>query len=761
MLNVFVAYATGNDFQETIIKDAAKAASNSHRTVTPWSSLDTSGTAIYRSVEGWIDLCDAFVADVSVVNDNVTYEIGYAIGQQKPIRLIRSNKFPFAPVKSIGLIDTLGHDSYEFQNSLCQILSKTDEAHRWPSVSKNREQPIFILQPPEFTDASARVVSAVKKIARMKFRGFNPTEISRLNATEAYEYASASSGVIAFWMEGQSESARQNNQRAAFIFGIARGLGVTALLIAHTTTKLPLDFNDTANRWDRFDDLDEIINNFRLPVADAINDLAANRTQSSSGRLESINFGDPVAENEASLLHDFFLETEGYRRTLNGESTVLVGRKGSGKSAVFLQVRDRCRADKNNIVVDLMPDGYQLIKLKEYIINKVTFGTRKEVIAAFWEYILWLEIAYKILEKDKLRSRNDSDLLRRYEDLESLFISRVDTGIGDFSERLRLLSENLIERFEERVSRKGSSDLLSSDVLEIVYGQDIGRIRDVILGYLKQKGFVLFLFDNLDRIWTPGGFTDDDATILVGLIEAMQEISKKFSKKKLDLRWAIFVRSDVYEFLVHGMADYGKLTVQSLEWSDREQLHALFNQRLIANLSGDALPATWSTLSVQLVRGQPVMDFLIDGSMMRPRYLIRLFETARRRALTIGRNRIIEDDYEFALVELGWQVLEDLDREVSDLVVEGKNFLWQLIEHRDGLTPDKLRYLAKGKIEGDDQIDRLIDVLIWNGSVGLKSGNATKFIFDCGYKRQYLASIISSNPSAELVLHPTLCAAVR
>lgn len=70
------------------------------------------------------------------------------------------------------------------------------------------------------------------------------------------------------------------------------------------------------------------------------------------------------------------------------------------------------------------------------------------------------------------------------------------------------------------------------------------------------KGFVLFLFDNLDRFWTPDGFDEDDALIVVGLTESMQEISKKFRRKSLDFRWAIFVRSDVYEFLIRGMADY-------------------------------------------------------------------------------------------------------------------------------------------------------------------------------------------------------------
>ncbi|QOZ33275.1 hypothetical protein XH92_17695 [Bradyrhizobium sp. CCBAU 53421] len=36
----------------------------------------------------------------------------------------------------------------------------------------------------------------------------------------------------------------------------------------------------------------------------------------------------------------------------------------------------------------------------------------------------------------------------------------------------------------------------------------------------------LFLLDNLDRFWTPGGFTDDDALIVIRLAESMQEITR-------------------------------------------------------------------------------------------------------------------------------------------------------------------------------------------------------------------------------------------
>ena len=128
--------------------------------------------------------------------------------------------------------------------------------------------------------------------------------------------------------------------------------------------------------------------------------------------------------------------------------------------------------------------------------------------------------------------------------------------------------------------------------------------------------------------------------------------------------------------------------------------------------------------------------------------------------MTFGRLRVEEEDYSKALEELGWQVLEDLDREIADLVPDGSTLLWELIDHRENLTSEKLRYIAAKKIKEAEEIDRLIDVMIWNGSLGVQVNGAVKFIFDTGYKRQYLASAINADKKPPLVLHPTLCAAL-
>ena len=55
---------------------------------------------------------------------------------------------------------------------------------------------------------------------------------------------------------------------------------------------------------------------------------------------------------------------------------LVVGRKGAGKTALFSQVRNDLRRNRTTIVVDLKPEGYQLVKMKEAVLDYLSEGAR-------------------------------------------------------------------------------------------------------------------------------------------------------------------------------------------------------------------------------------------------------------------------------------------------------------------------------------------------------------------------------------------------
>ncbi|MHB8384225.1 MAG: P-loop ATPase, Sll1717 family, partial [Candidatus Binataceae bacterium] len=694
--------------------------------------------------------------DISEPNANVTYEIGLAIGMRKPIRLIRAAHKNRKELEEIGLLHNIGHNDYADRPSLTEILTKKPPFAPWTAPGRNKDQPLYFVEPSAVKvddELFTRVSSGIKKTVKRKFRSFNPREIDRLTAAEAFEQVSQSFGVIAIWYDG--EEPLKQHQRTAFAIGLARGLEIPFLLIAHQDQRLPLDLDGLATRWSKISDIESVLGRFRDEVSDAL-EAFKESLPTSENFLDLVQCGNPVAESEAAQLDNYFIETEQFRLTLKGELNIILGRKGTGKTAIFLQVRDKIRADKRNIVIDLQPEWFQLVKLKEFIIRQLSYGTRKEFVAAFWEYIIWLEIAYKLLEKDAPRVRFDDRLLKAYKALEDAYRKRVERS-GDFSERLTKLTDKILSRYAAATA-DSSGALPSSKLLEVVYGVEIRELRDEVMSYLSLKGVVFFLFDNLDRFWTPSGFVDIDASIIAGLVESLSETRKVMARRKIDFCWSIFLRSDVYEFVVKGMADYGKLSADSVEWNDRALLFLLLERRVLQGFAGMNVTwrEVWESVSVQTIKGRSTTDFLIDASLMRPRYLIRLFETARRRAATLGKSTIDEGDYDAALHELGWQVLEDFSRELVDVVPSAEDLLFDIALLGADMTLNDLRGTVRKRVNDFNMIEVVIDVLIWTGCLGVRDQNRVVYISDCGFKRPFIRALLGDPSKKSIVFHPVL-----
>src|SRR6267378_614567 len=100
----FVAFSSADPIVCNTIVSACQSTQTAEHEITPWNRNDTSGQPIDRSVYGWVDTADDFVADVSEPNHNVTYEVGLALGSDKPMRFIRAANKDRKLLEEIGLL---------------------------------------------------------------------------------------------------------------------------------------------------------------------------------------------------------------------------------------------------------------------------------------------------------------------------------------------------------------------------------------------------------------------------------------------------------------------------------------------------------------------------------------------------------------------------------------------------------------------------------------------------------------------------------
>ncbi|TXM90245.1 hypothetical protein [Methylobacterium sp. WL116] len=291
---------------------------------------------------------------------------------------IDKEKYTFS---QIGIFDTLGY--LEYQNS-SQLLDVVNRARRTPALkfTKALDQniPVFILEPPTRTDAMMRLVGRVKK-ARLKFRSFNPFEDMRLSAPFAMEQVSKSLGVIVPILSSDEKDADIHNIRAAFVAGLAYGLEKKLLLIQNDGGPAPLDVRDFVQTYRNFTQIDEFVHDFAFEFYE-LKGSAVREEIENKNFLADLRLGDPMAENEDSTLSQYYLRTDEFHRAMRGEVNLIVGRKGTGKTALFLQLVSRFSQNNKNIVVDLHPEAFQLLKLKDDVLSYLAEGAQSHLITA-------------------------------------------------------------------------------------------------------------------------------------------------------------------------------------------------------------------------------------------------------------------------------------------------------------------------------------------------------------------------------------------
>ena len=167
-----------------------------------WRDMPVNGQLIFCQVCKAQRFTRVAVVDVTTMNFNLMFEIGYALGLGIPVVPIRDTTYTLdtQEFESLGLIDTLGY--LDFQNSE-ELAAKLPAAVKNASIpiaatfAPNREQPCYLLKSPIVTNGLVKVISAVKK-SGLRFRTYDPKEQPRLSLQDAFRQVKTSIGVSVY-----------------------------------------------------------------------------------------------------------------------------------------------------------------------------------------------------------------------------------------------------------------------------------------------------------------------------------------------------------------------------------------------------------------------------------------------------------------------------------------------------------------------------------------------------------------------------------
>jgi hypothetical protein len=443
-----------------------------------------------------------------------------------------------------------------------------------------------------------------------------------------------------------------------------------------------------------------------------------------------------------------------------------VGRKGSGKTALFIQLRDKIRRDKRNVVVDLRPEGYQLIKLKEDILAYLSEGSRQHLITAFWEYLILLEVAYKLLEKDQYTHRHNHEIRELYSELQATYKVEDFSVEGDFSERLLVLSRRITDEYKTKYGTGTEQKLTADQVTELLYRHDLAKLRGLISEYLERKATVWILFDNLDKGWSTLGVDEIDATVLRCLIDAGRKIEREMRKADKSLHCIVFVRNDVYEHIMKHSSDYGKDKRAVLDWTEPDLLREMLRLRLISGLDGKAknmdFDQIWPTFCVSHCRGEETSAYLIERSLMRPRNLLKIFNHCRGFATNFRHVKIDVEDIEKGLRAYSNDLLVELDHELSDVFPAARDLLYHFLDAAAVMGDRELGALIRDAGVEDANVRPVIEFLIYYGVLGLRTEEGDLYIYQVNYNPKMIeARAQRAGNNASYVINPAFWPALN
>jgi len=741
---VLFLYPSASTIISSTIESSAEALSKKHTNIAylTWKDLRTQGKVIFCEICKAIFSSTYLVCDITTLNFNVLFEIGYIFGLSKPLIPIFDTSFGGSKMlDKIGLLDTIGYKSFANAQDLMSIAEAGPSdivLQRASAIDTFR--PIYYLKTPLDTEGSLRITASLKK-SWFRFRLFDPSERTRLPLNLAIKEVDKSRAVIAHLLSPKRESALVHNARCAFVAGFALASQKRVLLIQEDKVDHPIDYRDLIREYDNVSHINVIMDEFFRELVDTLQAPVQNVEAVQRSVLEDIDLGDIAAENEIENLKSYYVRTGQFTSARKGHAQLVVGRKGSGKTALFYALRHHIGIDRvSALVLDLKPEGYQFAKLRDTILDKFSEAVRQHTLTAIWDYVLLLEVAHKILnDKKEIRTAyNSLEKQRLWNAIRDEYKLHRNVEEGDFSERLN----NLIDSIIKRVPNKSGS-LSSPEITQLVFLHDIQKLRELLVNYLKDKEEVWLLFDNLDKNWRIDQKDNYEAVILRCLLDANRKLQKMLLREKVNFHSVVFIRNDIYSFFLENTTDRGKDQVIYLSWDDVNLFGEIF--RLRVEMSSDyegSLEEIWAKIFDLHIQGESSFTYIVTRTLMRPRDFLVFTNYALQTAINRGHNRISEEDILHAEEAYSRDLFEGLLYEIRDIYPSLENVLYAFLESNKTMYESELVSLLKDAKVPQKEIDSVINTLLWFCFIGVcASDMSDRYAYSVGYNIKMLLQL--------------------
>ncbi len=680
-----------------------------------WDQGRVVGKIVVDEIRQHIDEAEILLADLTGLNPNVMFELGYAVARKKRIWIVLDASISASrrDYEQLQILTGVGYAPYKNSEDIfgaflretpyldlqATIFARAIE----PNLLAGERSTLLYLRTHYETEADRRLTELVTRYQRLGL----PTTVddpreARVNPLAWYGQKVYSSVAVLAHLSGEKrERWEVHNARYAFVCGLAYGLDKPVLMLSEQEYDVPFDYQGLLLKYSTASECVRHAEQFLERAKSLFAEIQQPReihlrTIQLATELKGLRIGEYVAENEIDQLGGYFVETAAYREALDGRHVIFIGRRGSGKTANLIQMSSVLRDNRRNLVVNVQPVGYDLEAVVRLLKKYRERDAKGYLVESLWTYLLYTEVARAAVEaiQERLHAGLTSD---EVELLGLMDDARYALKDG-FGVRLERATESIMP-----LEETGSVEATRVAISEALHERHLRDLRALLGRVLAQHDRVIVLIDNLDKAWQKNGDLDHLSDFLLGLFTAVRRIPLEFRKsdfwrRPVKLGLTVFLRSDIFYYVLQVAREPDKISYSKIVWDAPATLLRVIEQRFVAAQGTDDVDPQelWGRYFCQTVRGIPVQHYITAKILPRPRDIVYITRAALASAVNKGHTCVEEDDVLEAERQYSQYALEAIEVEGGVTIPQMRDILYEFLGATEIVDQNVIRmYLDK------------------------------------------------------------------
>lgn len=427
----------------------------------------------------------------------------------------------------------------------------------------------------------------------------------------------------------------------------------------------------------------------------------------------------------------YFYENSILSSVLKGDHCFILGRKGSGKSALYMKIKSMA---KNDFYVE----G---VKMSEITISN--YPEVNDDPLALFKYLIYLKVFKKLLYNESIIIENRAQLKELFPESEEL-----DTQVSKWTLDEFVISLINLTQFTFKKTESGKFSI----------GKKAAIISQIVLNICDKSPYYI-LFDELDLNYKSVSNLKPENKYherLLGLIRATYEVYTSAKERGLKIFPIVFMRDDIFNKI--RSTDKAKYYEKArfITW-DANSLKELLVYRLNQNSGqhGKDFKLAMESIFDANLNQDEIFNTMLLMSHYRPRDIIRFVKSCCQSAIDNQADKITFDimlkaeslyvsGIQRDLMDEYFTVISRFDHVKSLLKQTKYYFNWRYFETFFEDYQKNFHYFP-----GDSAME-LLEILFNSSMVGFESIKDKKTIF------KYMDKDVSLDPTETFVVHPVI-----